>query len=69
MSLNYLISERSYIIGDGIRAHVKRLKYNAVTTPYRCLVHSVSTKPSGHFLRMIGPRKPNTSSGNDEERA
>lgn len=49
--------------------YVNRLKYRAVITPYRCLVHSVKTKPSGHFLLMIGPRKPNTRSGRDEDKA
>ena len=48
--------------------HVNRLKYKAVTMPYLCLVHSVRTKPCGHFLRIIGPRKPKIKSGKDEER-
>ena len=48
--------------------HVNKLKYKAVTMPYLCFVHVVRTKPSGHLLRIIGPRKPKTKSGNDEER-
>ena len=50
-------------------AHVKMLRYNAVSAPYLCLVHSVNTKPSGHFLRIIGPISPKTNNGRDEDRA
>jgi len=49
--------------------YVRRLKYRAVTTPYLCLVHSVKTKPSGHCLLIIGPRKPNARSGSEEDSA
>jgi hypothetical protein len=48
---------------------VKKLKYRAATIPYLCLVHSVRTNPSGHFLLIIGPSKPKTRSGKDEESA
>jgi hypothetical protein len=47
-------------------AHVSRLRYDAVIIPYLCLVHSVNTNPSGHFLLMTGPRSPNTMIGNDD---
>ena len=47
--------------------YVNRLKYNAVTMPYLCLVHSVRTKPCGHFFRIMGPRKPKIKIGKDEE--
>ena len=52
-----------------VDTYVNKLKYNAVTTPYRCLVHSVRMKPSGHFFLMIGPKNANIMSGSDEERA
>lgn len=45
---------------------VRKLSQSAVTTPYRWRVHSVRTKPSGHFFRMIGPRAAKTSSGSAE---
>lgn len=61
MSIFYLEASQVTII------YVKRLRYRAVTIPYLCLVHSVRTNPSGHFLRMIGPRNPNTKSGKDED--
>lgn len=37
--------------------------------PYRCLVHSVRTNPSGHFLLMIGPSSPNIIKGSDDAMA
>ena len=38
-------------------------------SPYRSSVHCVRTKPSGHFLLMMGPRAAKMSSGNPEESA
>lgn len=43
--------------------YVKALRYKLVITPYRCLVHSVKTKPSGHLRRIMGPSQANTSKG------
>lgn len=45
---------------------VRKLSHSAVTAPYRWRVHSVRTKPSGHFLRMMGPRAAKASSGRAE---
>lgn len=42
---------------------VHTLSSRPATAPYRWRVHSVRTKPSGHLRRMMGPRKPKTSSG------
>ena len=42
---------------------VHTLSSKPATEPYRWRVHSVRTNPSGHFLRMMGPRYPKTSSG------
>jgi len=36
--------------------------------PYLCLVHSVKTNPSGHFLLIMGPRSPKTMIGKDDDR-
>ncbi|KAB8356450.1 hypothetical protein FH972_024033 [Carpinus fangiana] len=47
--------------------HVMTLRYNEVKTPYRWRVHSVRTKPSGHFRRMIGPSAANASNGSEED--
>jgi hypothetical protein len=66
-SLQYLLVRHST---DGkCLTYVKKLKYRAATIPYLCLVHSVRTNPSGHFLLIIGPSKPKTRSGKDEESA
>ncbi len=48
---------------------VRAPRYNAVAMPYLCLAHSVNTKPSGHFLRMIGTRVAKASRGNVDEMA
>ena len=48
--------------------YVRRLRYKAVMMPYLCLVHSVRTKPSGHFLLITGPRSPNTMIGRDDDK-
>jgi hypothetical protein len=46
-----------------------KLRYSMVITPYRCRVHSVRTKPSGHRRRMMGPRYPKISMGREDARA
>lgn len=48
---------------------VKKLSHRAVTMPYRWRTHSVRTKPSGHFLRMMGPSAAKISSGRADVRA
>jgi hypothetical protein len=52
-----------------IRTYVKKLRYDAVTVPYLCLVHSVRINPSGDFFLMIGPRYPKANNGNADARA
>lgn len=46
-----------------------KLKYKAANVPYRCLVHSVRTKPSGHLFLMMGPSTAKASRGRAEARA
>jgi hypothetical protein len=48
---------------------VHKLRNRPATAPYLRLVHSVKTNPSGHLRLMIGPRKPKTRSGREDERA
>jgi hypothetical protein len=46
-----------------------KLRYSAAKVPYRCLVHSVRTKPSGHLRRIIGPSAAKISKGRPDDRA
>ena len=48
---------------------VHALRNRPATAPYRCLVHSVNTKPSGHLRLMIGPSAPKTNRGSDDDSA
>lgn len=63
------IADSSATIYRNRVSNVSAPRYNAVTMPNLCLAHSVNTKPSGHFLRMIGTRAAKMSRGNDEEMA
>jgi len=67
MSLKVAYQYICHAVIPNDNAYVKRLKYKAVTIPYLCRVHSVRTNPSGHFFLMMGPRKPKTRSGKDED--
>jgi hypothetical protein len=49
-------ADNSATMYRNIVTSVRKLRYKAVTRPYLCLVHSVRTKPAGHFFLMIGPR-------------
>lgn len=49
--------------------NVMKLRYKAANVPYRCLVHSVRTKPSGHLRLMMGPSAAKISSGSADESA
>lgn len=48
---------------------VQMLRNKPATAPYLCLVHSVRTKPSGHFRRMMGPKTPKINNGRELESA
>ena len=63
------MAESSLIMYRNNVTNVMKLRYSIATVPYRCLVHSVSTKPSGHLRLMIGPSAPNRSIGTAEEKA
>jgi hypothetical protein len=50
-------------------AYVHTLRNRPAIAPYRCLVHSVRTNPSGHLRLMIGPSSPKIRRGREEESA
>lgn len=62
------IAESSETMYRNKVTRVMKLRYSMVRTPYRCLVHSVRTKPSGHRRRMTGPRYPNMRMGREAEK-
>ena len=57
------IAESSATMYKNMVTKVQKLRKMAAGMPYLCLVHSVRTKPSGHFFLMIGPRKAKIRSG------
>lgn len=57
------MADSSEIMYKNNVTRVMKDRYSIATVPYLCLVHSVKTKPSGHFLLMIGPKAPNNSIG------
>jgi len=63
------MAESSEIMYKKSVARVMKLRYNAATVPYRCLVHSVRTKPWGHLRRMMGPSAAKISRGRADDRA
>lgn len=63
------MADSSEIMYKNSVTSVMKLRYSIATVPYLCLVHSVSTKPSGHFFLMIGPSAPKRSMGAAEEKA
>lgn len=63
------IADSSETMYKNMVTNVRKLNHRAVITPYRWRVHSVRTKPSGHFRRMTGPRAANISKGRADIRA
>lgn len=63
------IAESSATMYRNMVIKVQMLRKSPATAPYRCLVHSVRTKPSGHLRLIMGPSAPKTRSGSAEDSA
>lgn len=63
------IAESSEIMYRKRVTRVMKLSQSIARVPYRCLTHSVKTKPSGHWRRMMGPSAPKMSMGKADEKA